>query len=142
MRVFLDANVLFSAALSARGTAPALLLLADTAGADCVSSAYAWAEAHRNLAAKAPHALHTLGLIETVVGSVPEAMAAHVERALAARVVAKDAPVLAAAIQCGAAVFVTADVRHFGHLFGKNVDAVLVLALRAALDHIAGLKPP
>ena len=55
MRVFLDANVLFSAALAARGTASALLLLADTAGADCadcVSSACAWAEADRNLAAK------------------------------------------------------------------------------------------
>ena len=107
-----------------------------------LSSAYAWGEAHRNLAAKAPHALPTLGLIETVVGRVPDAMAAHVERALAARVVAKDAPVLAAAIQCGAAVFVTGDVRHFGHLFGKRVEGVLVLSLRAALDHIAGLKRP
>ena len=74
--------------------------------------------------------------------ALPISIAAHVERALAARVVAKDAPVLAAAIQCGAAVFVTADVRHFGHLFGNKVDAVLVLSLRAALDHIAGLEPP
>ena len=142
MRVFLDANVLFSASLSARGTAQALLLVADSAGAECVSSAYAWGEAHRNLAAKAPHALPTLGLIETVVGRVPDAMAAHVERALAARVVAKDAPVLAAAIQCGAAVFVTGDVRRFGHLFAKRVEGVLVLSLRAALDHLAGLKRP
>ena len=142
MRVFLDANVLFSASLSARGTAQALLLVADTAGAECVSSAYAWGEAHRNLAAKAPQALPRFGLIEAVVGRVPDAMAAHVERALAARVVAKDAPVLAAAIQCGAAVFVTGDVRHFGHLFGKRVDGVLVLSLRAALDHLAGLKRP
>ena len=91
LRVFIDANVLFSAALAARGTASALLRLADTAGADCASSAHAWAEADRNLAAKAPHALHTLGLIHTVVGSVPDAMAAHVERALAARVVVQDA---------------------------------------------------
>ena len=58
LRVFLDANVLFSAALAARGTASELLLLADTADtagadcADCVSSACAWAEADRNLAAK------------------------------------------------------------------------------------------
>ena len=142
MRVFLDANVLFSASLSARGTAQALLLVADTAGAECVSSAYAWGEAQRNLAAKAPQALPRFGLIEAVVGRVPDAMAAHVERALAASVVAKDAPVLVAAIQCGAAMFVTGDVRHFGHLFGKRVDGVLVLSLRAALDHLAGLKRP
>ena len=142
MRVFLDANVLFSASLSARGTAQALLLVADTAGAECVSSAYAWGEARRNLAAKAPQALPRFGLIEAVVGRVPDAMAAHVERALAASVVAKDAPVLVAAIQCGAAMFVTGDVRHFGHLFGKRVDGVLLLSLRAALDHIAGLKRP
>ena len=142
MRVFLDANVLFSASLSARGTAQALLLVADTAGAECVSSAYAWGEAQRNLAAKAPHALSRFGLIEAVVRRVPDATQAYVERALGARVVAKDAPLLAAAIQSGAAVFVTGDVRHFGHLFGKQVDGVLVLSLRAALDHIAGLKHP
>ena len=142
MRVFLDANVLFSASLSARGTAQALLLVADTAGAECVSSAYAWGEAQRNLAAKEPQVLPRFGLIEAVVGRVPDAMAAHVERALAASVVAKDAPVLVAAIQCGAAMFVTGDVRHFGHLFGKRVDGVLLLSLRAALDHIAGLKRP
>ena len=39
-------------------------------------------------------------------------------------------------------MFVSADVRHFGYLFGNMADAVLVLSSRAALDHNAGRKPP
>ena len=139
MKVFLDANVLFSASLSAQGTAQALLFVAQTTGVQCVSSDYAFAEAQRNLLAKAPHALPTFDLIARLLVRVPEPAAVHVETARNARVVAKDAPVLGAALQCRADVFTTGDVRHFGHLFGQRVEGVLVLSLRAALDHIAAL---
>ena len=141
MKVFLDANVLFSASLSAQGTAQALLFVAQTTGVQCVSSDYAFAEAQRNLLAKAPHALPTFDLIARLLVRVPEPAAVHVETARNARVVAKDAPVLGAALQCRADVFTTGDVRHFGHLFGQRVEGVLVLSLRAALDHIAALAP-
>ncbi len=143
MKVFLDANVLFSAALSAQGTAQALLVVAHTTGAQCVTSDYAFAEAQRNLLAKAPQALPTFDLIVSLLTRVPEPAVAHVEAARNARVVDKDAPVLGAALQCRADVFATGDVRHFGHLFGERVDGVLVLSLRAALDHLAApAKPP
>lgn len=138
MKVFLDANVLFSASLSEYGAAQALLVAAHVAQAQCVSSDYAWGEALRNLALKAPQGLARLGLIEALVARVSEPAAVHVEAAQRAGVVAKDAPVLAAALQCGAAMFVTGDMRHFGHLFGQHIDGVLVLSLRAALDHLAG----
>ena len=137
MKVFLDANVLFSASLSETGAAQALLVAAHDARAQCVSSDYAWGEALRNLALKAPHGLARLGLIERRVERVSEPAAVYMEAATRAGVVAKDAPVLAAALQCGADVFVTGDVRHFGHLFGQRVDGVLVLSLRAALDRLA-----
>lgn len=84
-----------------------------------------------------PLALPTFELIEAVVERVPEAGTAHVETARRAGVVAKDAPVIAAAFQCGADVFVTGDTRHFGHLFGERLEGVPVLSLRAALDHLA-----
>ena len=137
MKFFLDANVLFSAALSAQGTAQALLFVAHTTGARCVTSDYAFAEAQRNLLTKAPHALPTFDLIASLLTRVPEPAAAHLEAAAQARVVPKDAPVLGAALQCRAAVFATGDVRHFGHLFGQRVEGVLVLSLRATLDHLA-----
>ncbi len=142
MKVFLDANVLFSAALSAQGTAQALLFVAHTSGAQCVTSDYAFAEAQRNLLAKAPHALPTFDLIASLLLRVPEPAAVHVEAARKARVVAKDAPVLGAALQCRADVFATGDVRHFGQLFGDRVEGVLVLSLRAALDHLAAAAKP
>jgi len=137
LKVFLDANVLFSASLSAQGTAQALLFVAQSSATLCVTSDYAFAEAHRNLLAKAPHALPTFELIAGLMVRVPEPAAAYVEAAHKSRVVAKDAPVLGAALQCRADMFVTGDVRHFGHLFGERVDGVQVLSLRAALDHLA-----
>ena len=106
-----------------------------------MSSDYAFAEAQRNLLAKAPQALPTFDLIARLLVRVPEPAAVHVEAARNARVVAKDAPVLGAALQCRADIFATGDVRHFGHLFGQRVEGVLVLSLRAALDHIAALAP-
>lgn len=142
MKVFLDANVLFSASLSAQGTAQALLFVAQSTGVLCVTSDYAFAEAHRNLLAKVPHALPTFDLVAHLMLRVPEPAAAYVEVACLARVVAKDAPVLGAALQCRADVFATGDVRHFGHLFGKRIDGVLVLSLRAALNHLAALAQP
>ena len=140
MKVFLDANVLFSASLSAQGTAQALLFVAQSTGAVCVTSDYAFAEAQRNLRVKAAQALPTFELIASLMVRVPEPAAAYVEAARKARIVA--APVLGAALQCRADVFVTGDVRHFGHLFGKRVDGVLVLSLRDALDHLAALAQP
>jgi predicted nucleic acid-binding protein len=56
MRVFLDANVLFSAAKS-DGAVRALLRLLIERGHECVADSYVAAEARRNLEAKGPEAL-------------------------------------------------------------------------------------
>lgn len=142
MKVFLDANVLFSASLGSAGTAQALLVAAAKAGARCICSERAFAEAHRNLSAKAPHAVAQLELISVLVSRVPEPHAAHLKAARAAGVVDKDAPVLGAALACAADWFVTGDQRHFGHLFDRRVEGVLVLPLRAAVDRLAASPPP
>jgi predicted nucleic acid-binding protein len=142
LKLFLDANVLFSASLSAAGTAQALLVAAARAEAQCICSDRAFAEAHRNLTAKAPQALAQLELVSVLVGRVPQPHAAHIDAALAADVVEKDAPVLGAALACAADWFVTGDQRHFGHLYGRRVDSVLVLPLRAAVDRLAATPWP
>lgn len=142
MRLFLDANVLFSASLSTAGTAQALLVAAAKAGAQCVCSERAFAEAHRNLSAEAPQAVPELELISVLVSRVPEPQATQIDAARAAGVVDKDAPVFGAALACAADWFVTGDQRHFGHLFGRRVEGVLVPSLRAAVDRLSASPAP
>jgi predicted nucleic acid-binding protein len=139
LKVFLDANVLFSASLGAAGTAQALLVAAANAGAHCLCSERAFAEAHRNLLAKAPQSLPQLELISALVARVPEPHARQIDAARGVGVDEKDAPVLGAALACAADCFVTGDRRHFGHLFGRRVEGVLVLPLRAAVDRLAAM---
>ncbi len=62
--------------------------------------------------------------------------------ARSANVVEKDAPVLGAALTYRVDWFVTGDRRHFGHLFDRQVQGVLVLPLRAAVDRLDATLPP
>jgi uncharacterized protein len=141
LKLFVDANILFSASLSEKGVAQALLVAAESVAARCVCSERAFAEAHRNLSIKAAQSMRNLELLSQIVARVPEPSTPHIEAARAAGVVEKDAAVFGAALECGADWFITGDVRHFGHLFGKHVEGVLVLPLREAVDRLATLRP-
>ena len=70
------------------------------------------------------------------VESVPEAPAAEVAWAIEQRLPLKDAPVLAAAVACGAEALVTGDRTHFGHLFGQRVRNLVVLTPAQALGRL------
>ncbi|MDO8465820.1 MAG: PIN domain-containing protein, partial [Gallionella sp.] len=59
MRIFLDANILFSAA-RADGAVRKLLALTEAAGHELWADAYVFEEARRNLAAKTPGGLPVL----------------------------------------------------------------------------------
>lgn len=139
MKVFLDANVIFSASLPNPGRARALLYEAARCGAMCVSSARALAEAHRNLLSKAPHAMEGYAQMSARIVTVAEPAQVAIDLAHETGVVAKDAPVFAAALHCGAQMFVTGDMRHFGHLCGTQVEGVLVLPLRDAFDRLVAM---
>ena len=133
MRLFLDANVLFSAALSREGAASNLFAFAGAGACELVTSAFVVAEVTRNLRVKAPEALGRWERLITSVGVVVEADARLVDR-IAVALPAKDRPVLAAALGCRATVLVTGDRRHFGSLFGRAIGGTVVLPPRAALD--------
>jgi predicted nucleic acid-binding protein len=60
VRLFLDANVIFSAALGPGTRARALLDLAYTERVTLLTSSFAVEEARRNLASKAPHVMDDL----------------------------------------------------------------------------------
>jgi predicted nucleic acid-binding protein len=118
-RVFLDANVLFSAAWR---ESSGLLRLWALPGVELVTSAYAAEEARVNLQEKAQRErlAELLGRLRVASSGLAELPAEVV-------LAEKDRPILAAAIAAGATHLQTGDVSHFGKLYGKTVMGVLVM---------------
>ncbi len=133
MHLFLDANVLFTAAYSCDGRAAALFLLAQRDRCAVLSSPHTIEEATRNLALKAPHSMARFNEVMKLVVVVPEADLRVVAWAAAKGLPANDAPVLAAAVSSGADLLVTGDRTHFGHLFGAEIGGVVVVTPAEAL---------
>jgi predicted nucleic acid-binding protein len=121
-RVFLDANVLYSAAyLESAG----LARLWRLEGIQLLSSSYAIEEARRNLMVDRPEAMTRLvRLLESV--STVEAPQ-DLELPPNIRLDRKDQPILMAAIRGKAEYLLTGDIRHFAHLYGKRIEGVMVL---------------
>jgi predicted nucleic acid-binding protein len=125
LRIFLDANVLFSAA-RADGAMRHLLALCEEAGHELQADAYVLEEARRNLAAKTPTALSVLDAIAARIRA--GAMCAGAQAADLTVLPEKDRPVLAAAIHHRCQILVTGDRKHFGALYGKAVLGVKVMS--------------
>jgi len=136
MKLFLDANILFTAAYSPRGLSRAILDSAEALSCPLFTSGYALEEARRNLALKAPAKVPELDIIIPRLVIIPEPSPEQVRRAIKLPLALKDAPVMAAAAACGADILITGDRRDFGHLFGEIVEGVRVLPPREALDMI------
>src|SRR5690349_6302839 len=109
-RIFLDTNVLFSAAYRPDSRLNDLWSLGD---ADLVTSHLAVEEARRNLRVHKPDALLRLEeLLDSVILIVSEStpsLPGGIELA------EKDIPILAAAISARCTHLVTGDNQHFGH---------------------------
>jgi predicted nucleic acid-binding protein len=131
MRVFLDANELFSASLFARGNAPLLVEIGRAGGCRLLTSPMTLQEAGRNPARKAPQALDRFKHVQAVIELVLDASADLLLWAQGLPV--KDAPILAAAVLARADLLVMGDRRHFGPLFGRTLQGVRVLALADGL---------
>jgi uncharacterized protein len=125
MRIFLDANILFSGAKS-DGAVRQLLHDLHTEGHALVADGYVAAEAERNIAAKATgdngdylqallsqielNPVHPTAKAGTACDWLPE----------------KDRPVLLAAIKCRCDVLVTGDRTHFGPGYGRTFGGVTI----------------
>jgi len=138
MKLFLDANVLFTAAYSENGISRTLFLLAGAGKCSLCTSAYAAEEARRNLLVKAPAKLAAFTTLLARVTLVREPSPAAVLRMTKLPLVEKDAPIMAAAVEAGAMLLVTGDRNDFGHLFGTTVEGVQVLLPVAALERVLG----
>jgi len=137
MRVFLDANILFSAAKT-DGAMRQLLRQLEERGHECWVDAYVVAEARRNLLAKGPEALTVLEALLShlrVAASLPTA----VSSAPVDWLPEKDRPVLTAAIRLGCDALVTGDRTHFGDGYGKTLGGVMVHSPRSLAEWL--LRP-
>ena len=135
MRVFLDANVLFSAAKSDGAVRHLLTLLFD-AGHECWADEYVVAEARRNLHAKGANAL---GDFHSLLKRLHVGTAAAPIRSMRAQVAwlpEKDRPVLAAAIGLRCDVLVTGDRTHFGSGYGKAFAGVTIHSPRSMAEFL------
>jgi len=135
MRIFLDANILFSAGKS-DGAMRGFLETLKSGGHTLVGDAYVREEARRNLEAKFPAAIpdfeHLLTKLE-----LSEALRCFLPAELAPGLPEKDRPVLAAAIQRGCDVLLTGDKTHFGPLYGKNFEGVTIHSPASLATHLS-----
>lgn len=120
-RVFLDANVLFSAAYRADAGLAKLWKLRSVT---LITSGYAMAEAMVNL--ETPEQRRRLEKLAAAMEVIAEP-AAPPPLPTGMKLPEKDRPILAAAIATGASVLLTGDVRHFGEYFGKTCAGVTIL---------------
>jgi predicted nucleic acid-binding protein len=136
VRLFLDANVLFTAAHNPGGRSAALFQLTRAGLCTLVTSPHALEEARRNLRLKYPSAANALEELVAVTSVEPEASSNGVAWALERGLPLKDAPILAAAAQAHCDVLVTGDRTHFGPLYGRRVRGVEVLSPAQALERL------
>lgn len=125
--LFLDANVLFSAAYRAESRLAELWTLPET---QLVTSAYALEEARRNL-----HGIDQRRRLEALAARV---RITHEGGAWALPpdviLPEKDRPILSAALVSGATHLVTGDQTHFGPWYGKQVGGVTIIKPAAYLQ--------
>lgn len=126
MRVFLDANILFSASFS---DGAVRRLLKDLGAASCslVVNHYVLEEAFRNLAIQRPESVAWLHEYVPSLTIVPTRRSFP---GISSEIVLpeKDLPVLATAIDAGCDILVTGDSRHFGPLFGRTLGGLKILS--------------
>ncbi len=126
-RVFLDANVLFSAAYGSPGLRR---LWAQAAEGRCLllTSGQAVEEARRNL--DTPTQQRRLARLVRQVEIVPQ----PVELSCPLQLPPEDRLIFLAAAAAGATHLLTGDLRHFGSYYGRRVQGVLVLRPAAYLS--------
>jgi len=124
MRLFLDANILFTAAHNPNGKAALVMELGQAGIWQLATSAYALEEARRNIVLKYPDCLERLEAQAQGLRMAPDAAEADCPAGLPD----KDCPIYRAARACQADVLLTGDIRDFGFLMNdrKKANGLLV----------------
>jgi len=134
-KLFLDANVLFSAAHNARGKAAFLFDAAELGHWQLLSSTHAIEEARRNIALNYPLCGERLEVLLNEVTVTPQpATSLLPEIALPE----KDLPLLLAACAAGASHLLTADLKHFGPYMNRPLES-LGVTIQTVGEFLQGL---
>jgi predicted nucleic acid-binding protein len=129
MRVFLDANILFSGSFPNSLLAEFLDNLKDHA--ELVTNGHAKAEAERNLEAKMPKSLARFRKLIASLKLVPVQL-----NELTVPLAEKDQPILCGAIAGEADFLLTGDKKDFGHLFGTTVSVVRIVTVQLLVEEL------
>ena len=120
-RLFLDANVLFSAAYAPVAGLQSLWKIPDIR---LLTSAYAAEEARRNLNDTDQRARLSQLLADV---EISPRVTLRIELDETIELPENDWPILAGAAHANATHLITGDVRHFGKYFGATIAGVMIL---------------
>ncbi len=136
MKLFLDANVLFTAAHNPNGKAALVIELGARGHWQLCASHYALEEAARNLERKFPDALAPL---QAALGTI-EICDHRSTLDYPPGLPAKDVPIFQAALAAKATHLLTGDMKDFGPLMDQpeNTFGVHVLTVARFLDVVLG----
>ena len=129
MRVFLDANILFSGARPNSRMGAFLETLSRQA--DLLTNAYAFEEARRNLELKFPDSLKALEKLARQCE-----MISQLSVDLEVELPHKDKPILGGAIAGRATHLLTGDERDFGKFWGKTVQGVKIVSPKMLAEEV------
>ena len=133
LRIFLDANILFSAAMS-DGAVRSLVARLRDAGHECWADGYVIEEARSNLVAKAP--AHLPALDELVARLQISAVAPAIDRINCDGLPEKDRIVVAAAVVAACDILVTGDRTHFGKFYGRLIAGIRIHSPRSLHERL------
>ncbi|MGL5834242.1 MAG: PIN domain-containing protein [Waterburya sp.] len=129
MKVFLDANILFSATAPKSNVAKLIDLVQEHG--QCVTSPYAVEEARKNLQLKQFGSLEIFELLLTTV-TVSNKLVLD----LPVTIKSKDIPILGSAIAQQCTYLLTGDKRDFGLFFGKTIAGVMVVSPKLLAEEL------
>ena len=135
MRLFLDANVLFTGAHNPRGKAALVIEVGKSGRWDLVTSVYATEEARRNLTAKFPQ---ILGDYEALVSGI-HIVGHPPDLPFPTGLAAKDRPIFRAALASSASHLLTGDIRDFGPFMNRpdRTFGILIQTVAEFLKSVA-----
>ena len=121
MKVFLDANIIFSGSVS--GSKIAKLVEIIKQHGKCVTNLYAVEEARKNIEIKQYGSIQTLELLlEDITVDYKIVLDVPVE------LKSKDIPIVGGAIALQCTHLLTGDKKDFGFLYGKQVENALIVS--------------
>ncbi len=131
-QLFLDANVLFTAAHNPRGKASLVISFAAKGLWQIATSSYAVEEARRNLQQKYPQSINAYEAQLARIQVYASGKGTHCPLSLPQ----KDRPIFESALSCSATHLLTGDMKDFGHHMNNpnKSEGILIQTVAEFLD--------